>query len=550
MAGEWDVVGVAPIDSGWDVVEPPRQNMTKAAGMVGRGFNESLATTLGAFPDMAGAGINAVAGMFGGGKPITTDYTDLIRRGLRTITGPEVKPETGVEKALFGAGRGVGDAMAVAMPAAGAARLAAPGGMAAGVLETLASRPVMQAVGGAAGGAAADYYDSPVAGLAASMAVPVTMSTLGRMALPVRPNMDPERQRLISKALRENIPLTPAQQTGSRPLQIMESVFDTFPTTAGRQDVFRDTQSKAFNAASLAKSGTAGNVATPEVLQAAKDRIGGVINEVATRNVMKVSDDFRDLTGAFKAYATSRMTDDQAKPLLAIMRDVAKADRTHAGEIPGRVYMNIDSQLGKMTKSAKRVTKDKLGEFRQAFRAMMDRSISDVDKGAWDQARRDYANLMVTRDAASGAGEAAALGNVSPLALRNALNRSGGREAYGAGFGDQNDLARIGQAMLRGERGPGTAERVTMTNLLTGGAGGVGGGLLSGGDPMATAGAAATAMALPKIIQQAYYSDLMSKYLLGNSPTRTAIANALPGLDRGLAASLLAGRSKSMPAVQ
>ena len=550
MAGEWDVVGVAPMDSGWDVVEPPRQNMTKAAGMVGRGFNESLATTLGALPDLAGAGINAVAGMFGGGKPITTDYTDLIRRGMRTVTGPEVKPETGVEKALFGAGRGVGDAMSVAMPAAGAARLAAPGGPAAGILNTLAARPVMQAVGGAAGGAAADYYDSPVAGLAASMAVPVAMSTLGRMALPVRPNMDPERQRLISEALRENIPLTPAQQTGSRPLRIMEGVFDTFPTTAGRQEAGREAQRKAFNAASLAKSGTAGDVATPEVLQASKDRIGGVINEVATRNVMTVSDDFRDLTGAFKAYAKDYMTDDQAKPLLAIMRDEAKADRTHAGEIPGRVYMNIDSQLGQMTKSAEGITQNKLGEFRQAFRAMMDRSISDVDKDAWDQARRDYANLMVTRDAASGAGEAAALGNVSPLALRTALNRSGGREAYGAGFGDQNDLARIGQALLRGEPDSGTAGRSAMTNLLTGGAGGVGGGLLSSGDPMATAGAAATAMALPKIIQQAYYSDLMSKYLLGNSPTRQAIAAALPGLDRGLAASLLAGRSKSMPAVQ
>lgn len=558
MAGEWDVVASAPIDSGWDVVEPTPQNWTKAAGMPARGFNESLATTIGAPFDLAGAGYNLLAkgvntatGAMGMGEPlppVTTSYTDLARRGLQTITGPAVPPETTTEKVLYGAGRGAGDAMSVALPAAAAARFAAPGGVAAGALNTLASRPGMQAVAGATGGAVTKYTDSPLAGMAASLAVPLAMSTAGRMALPVRPEMDPERQRLIAAALKEGIPLTPAQQTGSRPLRIMEGVFDTFPTTAGRQEAMRDAQGKAFNAASLAKSGTAGNVATPEVIKAAQNRIGGVINDVATRNTLDVSDDFRDLTKSFKAYADRYMTNDQAKPLKAMLDDIAKADKNFDGAIPGRTYMNIDSQLGQMTKSAEGVTKDKLGQLRQAFRAMMDDSISAPDKGAWDQARRDYANLMVTRDAASGAGEATALGNVSPAALRTALNRSGGREAYGAGFGDQNDLARIGQALLRKEQDSGTAGRATMINLLTGGAGGVGGGLLTGGDPVGTMAAAGTAMALPKIVQQAYYSDLITNYLLKGAPGGKAIARSLPGIDRGLAAALIAGGSRSMPA--
>lgn len=534
------------------------QNMTKAAGMVGRGFNESLATTLGAPFDLAGGGynllargVNAATAALGMGEPlprVTTSYTDLARRGLQALTGPEVKPETTTEKVLFGAGRGLGDAMSVAMPAAAAGKLAAPGGVAAGVMDTLSSRPVMQGVAGAAGGAATEYTESPLAGMAASLAVPMAVSAIGRAALPVRPQMDPERQRLIAKALEEGIPLTPAQQTGSRPLRIMEGVFDTFPTTAGRQEAMRDAQGKAFNAASLAKSGTAGDVATPEVIKAAQNRIGGVINDVATRNTLNVSDDFRDLTKSFNAYADRYMTRDQAKPLKAMLDDIAKADKNFDGSIPGRTYMNIDSQLGQMTKSAEGVTKDKLAQLRQSFRAMMDDSISPQDKGAWDQARRDYANLMVTRDAASGAGEATALGNVSPAALRTALNRSGGREAYGAGFGDQNDLARIGQALLRREQDSGTAGRATMLNLLTGGAGGVGGGLITGGDPVASMAAAGSALALPKLVQQAYYSDLISNYLLKGVPRGKEIAEALPGIDRGLAAALIAGRSRSMPA--
>ena len=558
MAGEWDVVASAPLDSGWDVVEPTTQNWTKAAGMPARGFNESLATTIGAPFDLAGAGYNLIAkgvntatGAMGMGEPlppVTTSYTDLARRGLQTITGPAVPPETTTEKVLYGAGRGAGDAMSVALPAAAAARFAAPGGVAAGALNTLASRPGMQAVAGATGGAVTEYTDSPLAGMAASLAVPLAMSTAGRMALPVRPEMDPERQRLIAAALKEGIPLTPAQQTGSRPLRIMEGVFDTFPTTAGRQEAMRDAQGKAFNAASLAKSGTAGNVATPEVIKAAQNRIGGVINDVATRNTLNVSDDFRDLTKSFKAYADRYMTNDQAKPLKAMLNDIAKADKNFDGAIPGRTYMNIDSQLGQMTKTAEGVTKDKLGQLRQAFRAMMDDSISAPDKGAWDQARRDYANLMVTRDAASGAGEMAALGNVSPAALRTALNRSGGREAYGAGFGDQNDLARIGQALLRKEQDSGSGGRITMTQLLTGGAGGIGGGIMAGGDPLYTAGTVATAMAVPKLVQQAYYSKMLTNYLLQGAPGGKAIAKSLPGIDRGLAAALIAGGSRSMPA--
>lgn len=323
---------------------------------------------------------------------------------------------------------------------------------------------------------------------------------------------------------------------------------DTFPTTAGKQEAIRATQAQAFTRASLAKSGTSGDYATPEVIRAAQGRIGGVMNEVAARNTMKVTDDFRDKIKGLTEYTQRYLTSDQAKPLTAMIDDIARADKQFKGEIPGAVYMNFDSQLGGMAKSAEGVTKDKLGELRRMFRGAMDDSLAGEDKALWDRARRDYANLKVTQDAVSGAGEMTALGNVSPLGLRTALNRSGGREAYGAGFGDQNDLARIGQALLRREQDSGTAGRGMMQHIMTGGLGGMGGALASGGDPLAGAATAATILALPKVVQQAYHSRLMSNYLMNGIPGGRAVAEALPGIDPSLAAALLAGRSRSMPA--
>lgn len=535
----------------------PSQDIAKAVSMPARGFNESLATTIGAPFDLAGAGINLVGGginaatdALGMGRPVppvTTDYTDLARRGLQALTGPEVKPETGLEKVLYGGGKGVGDAASVFIPAAAASK-AVTNPMASALLKNLAAAPAAQALAGGTGGAVTEATGSPWAGLAASMAVPMAASTVSRALTPVKTGLDPQRAQLVEKALQENIPLTPAQRTGSRPLRIMEGALDTLPTTAGQQEAMRGAQREAFNAASLTKSGTAGTKATPEVIATAKARIGGVINDVSKRNTMAVGDDFRTMLDAFDDYAKRYFSPDQSKALKGVIRDIRTADKNFKGAIPGEVYKNLDSNIGSLTKAAQGRVREKLGELRQAFRSVMDDSIAPADKELWDTARRQYANLMVTRDAASGAGEAVALGNVSPKALRTALNRSGGREAYGAGFGDQNDLARIGQALLPAEADSGTAGRTMMTQLLTGGAGGTSAAQAMMGDPVSGAMTMAAFLALPKVIQKAYYSKMMASYLTKGVPGAEAITGALPTMNRDLAAALLAGRVKSLTA--
>ena len=88
MAGAWDVVETVPSGGGtWDVVETkpartPEERLLRAVVQPARGFNESLATTLGAIPDLIGAGMRGIGIP---NSPAPQQYTNLARRGVNAM---------------------------------------------------------------------------------------------------------------------------------------------------------------------------------------------------------------------------------------------------------------------------------------------------------------------------------------------------------------------------------------------------------------------------------------------------------------------------------
>ncbi len=536
------------------IPQPPPERTTgervvRGVQQPAAGFNESLATTLGALPDMAGAGMRAV------GLPSSDPgfYTDLARRGIRGVTTlggllPDApKPETGLERALYAGGKGVGDAASVLLPATAVSQTAQAGGMVSELAKALAAQPGAQLAAGGVGGVVGEATDSPLAGLAAAMVTPSIMSAATRLVKPIRPNLPPETQRLIDVAQQEGIPLTAAQQTGSKPLKYLEGAFDNLPFTAGPQEEIRQGQRAAFNKASLSKSGTVGDIATSEVLNAARERIGGKIGEIADRNVLLMTPEVRGELNGLGAEMQRLYPDQVAKPVIARIDEVLSKDV--AGAIPGELYRRMDSALGKqITNTTDGIQKEALGRLRETLRSAMDESISPSDQAAWQQARRQYANLMVTAKAAGGAGEAAATGNVSPLALKGAVDQSTGR-GYAFGRGDQNDLARVGQAFLRPAPDSGTASRSYWQNLLTGGgaAGALGGtATMAGASPLAAAMTAAATLAGPRVVQAGYNSPAVQQYLTQGIPGLAGVANQAPQINRELAAALLGQRVKDI----
>lgn len=550
MAGAWNVVETAPAGGGtWDVVEhkparTPEERLSRAVVQPARGFNESLATTLGAIPDLIGAGMRGIGIP---NSPEPQQYTNLARRGINAVaTAGGMFPdapvaETGTEKFLYGAGKGVGDAASIMMPATAVAQA---GGRRAQIAQMLAAQPSTQVAAGAMGGGVGEATGNPYLGMAASLATPVAMSAAGRLLQPVRPNLTPEMQRLIAIAGQEGIPLTPAQQTGSKPLRYMEGAFDTLPFTAGPAETQRQVQRTAFNRASLLRSGTNADVATPEVINAARARIGGVIREVADRNVMEITPPVRAELNGLAAEMQRLYPNEVARPVVARIEEVL--GKEVAGAVPGQLYRRLDSELGKQIRNTSDgIARDGLTRVRDTLRGAMDASITPADQAAWQEARRQYANLMVTAKAASGAGADTAVGNVSPLALRQAIDQSTG-QGFRYGRGDQNDLARIGQAFLRPPPDSGTAGRLYWQGLLTGSIpGGAGGGaMMAGADPMTAVLTAAGALAAPRMAQAAYNSPAVRDYLINGVPGTAGIVRQAPQLNRGLAAALLNERLK------
>ena len=494
---------------------PVAEQAVRLAGMGAKGIADSALETVGAVPDAVAAGLRAI----GAPAPEAGFYTNKLKSAWNTVGGAMAAPvndalksqgvdlgkeraENTLEKAAYGGGRGVADAASMYLPAAGVAKMAGPG-VAQGVAQTLASQPALQTVAGAAGGAVGEATDSPLLGAATAMAVPVLTGMGQRLANPVRNQLGPEQARLAEVAATEGIPLTPGQQTGSRPLQAMESVFGTMPLTSGPQKAIREGQSKAFNKAVLQRAGIDAEQATPEILEQAAQRLGKEFETLSAATTVKFDDDFlKSLNDVSKRYATKLSTN--VRPVVdSIVEDLGQ----FAEGMPGANYQQARSDLTRQAKAT--VNSDPmlsmtLRGIRDALDDAAERSLPSELRQAWQDVRRQYGNLKTIEKAMSNTTLGAAAGDISPTQLSQAVKQGGN---YARGGGDLNDLSRVGTTFLRDNvPNSGTAERSLMANLLTGGiAGGVGVGI----DPLL----GASTLLAPRAAQMAYNTPAVQNWL-------------------------------------
>lgn len=448
---------------------------------------------------------------------------------------------------------------------------AAPAARALG--NMLTTNPLTQAASAGVGGYVANETDSPVLGMAASLATPLAIAGARRIVTPV-PNVNsPGRQALVQGAEREGIPLTAGQATGSRFLQNIESQFEQLPFTSGPQRAIREDQNRAFISAAMRRAGETADDTSPATINVARKRIGGTIGEIANRNTLRVTP---ELDGQLKAIERNlpKLPDGTAGPVGAYIkefREMVGGSKPQSPEwqkpsgmfpgmiqpraaggvgdgptLPGKSYRMLDSELGKaITATSNGDLKNALGQLRETLRTAMDASISPADAQAWQQARREYANLMVIANAAGRAGGGAAEGMMSPVALRQALDASTGR-GYVYGRGDLNELARIGQAVVKPPPDSGTAGRSYANNMLTGSlvGGGAGSGAMVGG-PLGAAAGAVGSLALPRIAQMLMNSDTGQAYLRNQA---AAAPTLTPDLMRALLVHQLSGALPNMGA--
>ena len=548
MAGPWEKFGQAEQPQGpWSQFDQSRVQQTVAAG---QGFGDNGATwggvqsaahgALQGLGDETMAAVAALKETLGGGLPFGKAYEQALSmyRGARDQYRQESPVASLATEMAGGLATGIPMA-AVALPAGAAvtggrllAQNAAIGAAQGGLYGFnegeggMGSRAVEAGQGAALGGTL-------------SVALPAALGAAGRAIQPIRSQLNPEQARLAAVAAAEGLDLSPAQLSGSAPLQTMESVFGSLPWTAGAQKAIQDEQRRQFNRAVLAKAGINADNASPEVISQAKKRLGSVFDDLSSRNAVQADDQLiDDLVRAESEYAKN-LTPDQRAIVDAYVTDIRarmapvkhefRDTQTHPGttilrdvEGPGFMlgedYQQARSSIGARAKQA---TDPSLSYALKSIRNALDdaasRSVSPEDAAAWDAVRRQYGNFKAVERAMKSTTSGAIGGDIPPTALLQAVQQQAGAPRYAAGGGDLNDLARVGAAFVR-EQVPnsGTAQRTMMQNLLTGGAL-TGGGAAAMVDPVSTAATAGLAIGLPKLAQALYNSKVGGKYLMNKT---------------------------------
>lgn len=517
---------------------------------IGSGLYEGATDIVGAPVDLVNMGLRAgAAGVHALGGPDIQFPVEPIggSQSIRNALGSTfIKPQTndGTTQFLRGAARNMvatvapmaGEIAASATPARAAASLAA------------------SSLGGSVGSAAAGYLaDKAGMGPDAKNAVQAlgniggTVATMGvlkgvqKLITPFE--IDPRRAAMNDIMQNEGVELTAGQKTGNKPLQYIESELGGGPANA---------QAEQYTKAVLNRANIAGDAATPDVLNNARQMLGQQFDDLAARNPLQADQTLAtDMQSVWKKYEQN--TNSNTRPPLVenILRGIAnKAFVPQSGggfsyaQLPGSFYNQQMSDLNEAIRSASGQELNALQRTKSLLDNAMERSMvaaGSPDIGAFQQARRDWRNLLIIQDAVGGAGEAAANGIITPAKLRAAI----GSDNYALGRGDLSDLARAGVATMTPLPNSGTTPRA-LVHAVPAALGSVAGAAMHGVEGASLGGTAG--FLAPYAIEPAMFSGRGQRYLANQAYTGPLIGpRALVGPAIGSMAQFTSAESTAAP---
>lgn len=348
-----------------------------------------------------------------------------------------------------------------------------------GVLPGMASEAAGQVTEGT------PYEPWARAGAALAAAPAANMLESGARKL-ISPNGGADAGRLALAQVLDDagVPVSAGQRVGSEALRRKEGM------TSGGQ-ALNETQREALTRAALRTTGTDASRATPEVLAETAKRIGAVFDDVARGvDVTPEPATLNALAAANETYRQLAPKGTQAPIIGEVVRNMTGAFRT-GQTIPARTLNSWRSNLSKLTTSSDAATRsaaiEALGALDDTLASTLTRMGRADDVARLATAREQWRNFLAIQKAASGAGENAAAGILSPSALRNAVVGQG-RAAYAQGNrGDLGALARAGEGILKELPNSGTAQNLRALGVPSAiwTAAGATAGFQAGGTPMA-----------------------------------------------------------------
>lgn len=348
----------------------------------------------------------------------------------------------------------------------------------------------------------------------------------------------PQRVAQLAQLARDKygINIGPGQLSTNPTIKFLDSVVNRLPFSGGT--AAKEAQQQAFNKAVAGSFGETATSVTPEVIDAAKNRIGQVFDSVADRTpVINADRQFQnDITNAYKE-AQQTLQPSEIDPLRNQMLAIVGKFKEGNSSIDGATYQALTRKgapLDRMMNSNDPNIRYTAGQIRDALDGTLERSAPADVLSDLQQARSQWKALKTVEPLAT----KSATGDILPASLMAPAAKSYGSASYGKGS-DLVDLARIGQQFLKEAPSSGSGERMRLlNNPLLGGAGGAGGWALAtnpGAIPLTLGGAAVGAAG-----SRAIGSVLRSPYL-GNKMIQNSLGTGAPDLGNFLLRSVPQG---------
>lgn len=306
-----------------------------------------------------------------------------------------------------GAGGLVANAGRAVLPAAMATR-AAPvltaiesGGMSTGLSPTgflprlgdLALRSTGGAVNGAVSSAMVNPEDT-MQGAAIGAALPPSLRLLGSAGSKIRNFVTAggANQDLAKTAINQyGIPLGLGDATSSPVLKATQSILNDAPIIGGVGAKHKEAVQAGFNKAVGQTFGADATKLTPQVLDAAKSRMGAEFDRLWNQNVLQVDAGFMQKMTALEQQA-NKLPKNEAQSLKAELNDLySKIGTDSAGNpiIAGDVANKFQSYLRRRAESSSGL-KNELSDLRQNIISTFNRGISPADAAALTLNRSQY----------------------------------------------------------------------------------------------------------------------------------------------------------------
>jgi hypothetical protein len=297
------------------------------------------------------------------------------------------------------------------------------------------------------------------------------------------------------------------------------------PITAGAQQELSGVQKQAYNKAIAKTMGESATNITPDVIQRAKDRLGSIYDDIASRNQIHFDDQLQKHLNDIRSEAEQVLNPTQFSTIDKQIANITNKAELQGGGLHGEQYQAIKKVLDKLSGGSDTDIASYARELKESLLDGLTRTAksvgNDADVALLKKTNQQYGNMKKIEDVVLKDPE----GNVSPSLLMNSLSTKGKRYSF---YQDDPQLAKLASAgkVVLPEKLPnsGTTARILAGATLPA-LGGIGYGLYQGDLESAGKGALAGVVA-PKIGQTVINNPALGRYLsqgVQNMPIRSVL---------------------------